>query len=132
MRIARDMDLPVQIHTGHMGGARNDIVKANAAGLTSMLGMHREVRFDLFHANWPYDGEALYLAKNYPNVTIDFCWTNIVDPIYSQRMFMQALSSVPHGKIHGYGPDFGGFAEHFWAHASIARDNIAIALFIHG
>jgi uncharacterized protein len=128
LRMARDMDLPVQIHTGHMAGIRNDIVKTNAAGLTRVLELHREVRFDLFHANWPYSGEILYLCKNYPNVAIDFCWANIIDPIYCQAMFKQAISSVPHGKIHGYGSDFGGCADRAWAHAQIARDNIAIAL----
>ena len=30
MRMARDLDLPVQIHTGHMAGIRNDIAKTNA------------------------------------------------------------------------------------------------------
>jgi len=128
MRMAREMDLPVQIHTGHMAGIRNDIVKTNAAGLTRVLELHQDVRFDLFHANWPYGGELLFLAKNYPNVTIDFCWANIIDPIYCQNLFKQALSSVPHSKIHGYGSDFGGHADRAWAHASIARDNIAIAL----
>ena len=128
LRMARDMDLPVQIHTGHMAGIRNDIAKTNAVGLTSVLELHRDVRFDLFHANWPYSGEILFLAKNYPNVTIDFCWANIIDPVYCQNMFKQALSSVPHGKIHGYGSDFRGNSDRAWAHASIARDNIAIAL----
>jgi len=128
LRMARDMDLPVQIHTGHMAGQRNDIVKANAVHLTSILELHRDVRFDLFHANWPYAGELLFLAKNYPNVHIDFCWANIIDPVYCQNLFKQALSCVPHGKIHGYGSDFDGRADRAWAHASIARDNIAIAL----
>ncbi|HIJ74535.1 MAG TPA: hypothetical protein HPP83_10585, partial [Candidatus Hydrogenedentes bacterium] len=35
---------------------------------------------------------------------------------------------VPHGKIHGYGSDYGGCVDRAWAHASIARDNVAIAL----
>lgn len=128
MRMARDLDLPVQIHTGHMAGIRNDIVKTNAVKLTRLIELHRDVRFDLFHANWPYSGELLYLAKNFPNVHIDFCWANIIDPVYCQRLFQQALSSVPHSKIHGYGSDFGGQPDHAWAHARIARDNIAIAL----
>ena len=127
MRLARDLDLPVQIHTGHMAGIRNDIAKTNAVALTSVLELHRDVRFDLFHANWPYSGELLYLAKNYPNVAIDFCWANIIDPIYCQNMFKQALSCVPHGKIHAYGSDL-TTPDRAWAHASIARDNIAIAL----
>lgn len=128
MRMARDLDLPVQIHTGHLAGIRNDITQANAIGFRGVLELHPDVRFDLFHANWPYSAELLFLAKNYPNVTIDFCWANIIDPIYCQNMFKQALSSVPHGKIHGYGSDYGGQADRVWAHASIARENIAIAL----
>ena len=128
MRMARDLDLPVQIHTGHMAGIRNDIIKTNAIGLTSLIELHRETRFDLFHANWPYAAELLYLGKNYPNVTLDFCWANIIDPIYCQNLFKQILSSVPHGKVHGYGSDYFGLAERAWAHADIARDNIAIAL----
>jgi predicted TIM-barrel fold metal-dependent hydrolase len=128
MRMARDMDLPVQIHTGHMAVICNDIVKTNAIGLTRVLELHRETRFDLFHANWPYSGELIYLAKNFPNVAFDFCWANIIDPVYCQNMFKQALSAVPHAKIHGYGSDFLGLPECAWAHARIARDNIAIAL----
>jgi hypothetical protein len=128
MRMARDLDLPVQIHTGHMAGIRNDIAKTNAVLLTRVIEMHKDVRFDLFHANWPYGGELMYMGKNYPNVSLDFCWTNIIDPVYSQNLFKQAISSVPHGKIHGYGSDFGGSVERAWAHANIARDNVAIAL----
>jgi hypothetical protein len=129
MRMARDLDLPVQIHTGHMAGIWNDIVKTNAIGLSGLLELHRETRFDLFHANWPYSGELLYLGKNYPNVAIDFCWANMVDPIYCQQMFQQAISCMPHAKIHGYGSDLSGDTLcSAWAHAGLARDNIAIAL----
>ncbi len=128
LRMIRDFDLPLQVHTGHMAGNYNDIYKTNAVFLNKVIELHKEVRFDLFHANWPYSGELLFLAKNHPNVTIDFCWANIIDPVYCQNMFRQILSSVPHGKVHGYGSDFGGCAEFAWAHASMARDNIAIAL----
>ena len=128
MRIARDMELPVQLHTGHLAGGWNDIRKANAALFANTLELHRDVQFDMLHANWPYDGELLFLAKSFPNVTINFSWTHIIDPLYCQNMLKQTLSAVPHGKIHGYGSDFGGNAEMAWAHASIARDNIAIAL----
>ena len=129
MRCARDLDLPVQIHTGQMGGSYNEVAKANAAGLRSVLELHRDVRFDLFHANWPYSGDILFLAKNYPNVRLDFCWANIIDPVYCRRLFEQALSVLPHTKVHAFGSDFGGLlVEHGWAHASIARDNAAIAL----
>ncbi len=128
LRMIRDFDLPLQVHTGHMAGNYNDIYKTNAVFLNKVIELHKDVRFDLFHANWPYSGELLFLAKNHPNVTIDFCWANIIDPVYCQNLFKQILSSVPHGKVHGFGSDFGGCAEFAWAHAAIARDNIAIAL----
>jgi len=129
MRMARDLELPVQIHTGHMAGIRNEITKTNAVLLTSLIELHRDTRFDLFHANWPYSGELLFLGKNYPNVALDFCWTNMVDPIYAQQMFQQAISSMPHAKIHGYGSDLNGDTLcSAWGHADLARDNIAIAL----
>ena len=136
MRMARDLDLPVQIHTGLLAGLYGDITNANAVHLANFLMLHGDVQFDLFHANWPYSGEILFLTKVHPNVALNFCWTNIIDPIYSQNLFRQALSSVPHHKIHGYGSDFGGFGyppgggyvDRAWAHAQIARENIAIAL----
>lgn len=129
LRAARDMDLPVQIHTGHMAGIRNDVRKANAALLTPVLELHRDTRFDLFHANWPYSGDVLFLVKNFPNVAIDFCWANMVDPIYTQNLFKQAISSVPHAKIHGYGSDLSGEAlSSVWGHADLARENVAVAL----
>ncbi|MFW6262219.1 MAG: amidohydrolase family protein, partial [Spirochaetota bacterium] len=129
MRIAREMDLPVQLHTGHMAGTWNDVAKANAANLRTLLEVHRDVRFDLFHANWPYAGDLLFLAKNYPNVSIDFCWAHQVDPVYSQRMLVQSVASVPYTKIHGFGSDVGGDLPHLtWAYAKLARDGIASAL----
>jgi hypothetical protein len=129
MRMARDLDLPVQIHTGHMAGVRNEITKTNAVLLTSLIELHRDTRFDLFHANWPYSGELLFLGKNYDNVALDFCWTNMVDPIYTQQMFQQAISSMPHAKIHGFGSDLNGDTlTSAWGHADLARDNIAMAL----
>ena len=128
LRMAAEMDLPVQVHTGHMAGIRNEITKTNAALLTRVLDLHRDVRFDLFHANWPFGDELMFLGKNYPNVTVDFCWANIIDPLWCRRLFQRALSCMPHGKVHGYGSDFGGHADRAWAHAAIARDNIAAAL----
>jgi predicted TIM-barrel fold metal-dependent hydrolase len=128
MRMALEMDLPVQLHTGHMAGIWNDIRKARAIHLLPILELHKEVRFDLFHLNWPYDGDILYLGKNFPNVAIDFCWAHIIDPVYAQRIIPQILGTIPHSKIHGYGSDHGGNLERSWAHSQIARDNLAIGL----
>ena len=127
MRICRDLDLPVQIHTGHMAGIRNDVAKTNAAHFRSVLELHRDVRFDLFHGNWPYAGDWLFLGKNYPNVSLDCCWLHIIDARYARRVLADSITAVPHCKIHGFGGDYGQL-EYACGHLVIARDNIAAAL----
>ncbi len=127
-RCARDLDLPVQLHTGHMAGIRNDIAKTNAVHLTNVLELHQGVTFDLFHGNWPYLGEWLFLGKNYPNVTLDFCWLHIIDPDYAIEAMVRGVQTLPHTKIHGFGGDYGDVPEYAAAHLRIARENIAAAM----
>lgn len=128
MRFARELDLPVQIHTGHMAGNYNRVDKANAAGLANVFELHRDVHFDLFHGNWPYMGDLLFLGKNYPNVSLDLCWLHIVDPAYAIELMERAVLTLPHTKIHAFGGDFGDVPEFSAAHLQIARQNIAAAL----
>jgi hypothetical protein len=128
MRFARELELPVQIHTGHMAGNYNRVDKTNAASLASVLELHREVKFDLFHGNWPYLGDLLFLGKNYPNVSLDLCWLHIIDPLYAIELMERAVLTLPHTKVHAFGGDYGDVPEFSAAHLQVARQNIAAAL----
>jgi hypothetical protein len=128
MRLAGDLDLPVQIHTGHMAGIYNRVDKANAVHLSGLLELHQKVRFDLFHGNWPYLGDLLFLGKNYPNVSLNCCWLHIIDPLYARQLLERAVLTLPHTKIHGFGGDYGDVPEFVAGHLQIARENIAAAL----
>ncbi len=128
MRFARELDLPVQLHTGHMAQIRNRVDKTNAAHLAPVLELHSEVQFDLFHGNWPYMGDLLFLGKNYPNVNLDMCWVNMIDPLYAQELLKRAVMTVPHAKIFGFGGDYFAAPEFSVAHLQIAREVIASAL----
>lgn len=128
MEIARELDMTVQLHTGHMAGIRNDIVKTNAVQLIPLLELHRDVRFDLFHGNWPYLGEYLYLGKNYPNVHLNLCWLPIIDPVYAKNLLSEGLTALPHSKFHAFGGDYFDSILHAAAHLSIARNVVAAAL----
>jgi predicted TIM-barrel fold metal-dependent hydrolase len=128
MRFARELDLPVQIHTGHMAGIRNRVDKANAAKFAAVLELHTRVQFDLFHGNWPYMGDLLFLAKNYPNASINLCWVHMLDPIYSQELLNRAIMTVPHSKIHGFGGDYKLFPEYTTSHLALAHEVISAAL----
>jgi predicted TIM-barrel fold metal-dependent hydrolase len=127
MRFARDLDMPVQVHTGHMAGNWNRVNKTNASLFSRVLELHKEVKFDLFHGNWPYMGDLLFLGKNYPNVYLDLCWVNIIDPLYSIELIKRAVLTVPHSKINGFGGDY-GVPEVISVHLSLAQRNIAYAL----
>ena len=128
MEFARELDMPVQIHTGHMAGIRNRVDKTNASNLATVLEVHRDVRFDLFHGNWPYLGDLLFLGKNYPNVSLDCCWLHIIDPDYAVELLERSTLTLPHSKVHGFGGDYGDVPEFVAGHLTIARENIAIAL----
>jgi predicted TIM-barrel fold metal-dependent hydrolase len=128
MRFARELRLPVQLHTGHLANIRNRVSQANAAHLASVLELHSEVQFDLFHGNWPYMGDLLFLAKNYPNVSLDLCWVNMIDPLYAQELLKRAVMTVPHTKVFGFGGDYFTAPEFSVAHLSLAREVIASAL----
>lgn len=125
--MASEFNLPVQIHTGHVHGQGNDIRNANAINLVNVLELHPDVQFDLFHGNWPYMGELLFLAKNYPNVWINLCWVQIIDPLYSIELMKRALVTVPHSKIIAFGGDT-RCPELAVGYLDITLDNLAYAL----
>jgi uncharacterized protein len=127
MRLAAKYELPVQIHTGHMAGIRNSIEKTNAANLTPILELHQDVRFDLFHGNWPYMDEYLFLGKNYPNVWLNLCWVQSIDPVYCIELMKRVIVTVPHTKLLAFGADTGQI-EWVVGYLTIARDNVACAL----
>ena len=128
MRFARELDFPVQIHTGHMAGSFNRVAKANVRLFVPVLELHRDVKFDLFHGNWPYTGDLLFVAKNYPNVALNLTWLYLIDPLYAQRLLERAVMTVPHSKIHGFGGDHLDMPERALAHLKLAKHVIAAAL----
>ena len=127
MRTAAKYGVPVQIHTGNMAGIRNEIAKTNAAHLIPTLELHSDVNFDLFHGNWPYMDEYLFIGKNYPNAYLNLCWVQSIDPLYCVEFMKRAVMTVPHGKIFAFGGDT-GMIEWVAGYLSLARDNVACAL----
>lgn len=127
MRFARELEMPVQIHTGHMAGTYNRVDRANAQLFANVLELHQQVRFDLFHGNWPYDDDILFLTKNYPNVRLDLCWLYIIDPLKAVEMIKRVIVTAPHSKVHAFGGDFQDHPEFSIASLKIAHEAIAAA-----
>ncbi|MCL2707708.1 MAG: amidohydrolase [Defluviitaleaceae bacterium] len=129
MRKAAEYNLPVQVHAGYLAAdnPRNIITDANAVNLTKTVELHKDVSFSLFHGNWPYMGEFLYMGKNYPNVHLDLCFTQNMDPPYCVELMKRAVMTVPHYKLHAFGGDMGR-VDFVTAYLGLARDNVACAL----
>jgi len=119
--------LPFQIHTGLQEGTGNYIYHSDPALLSNLFMEYRNVRFDLFHIGYPYQQTLSALAKNFPNVFIDFAWANIISPEASIRAMIEYLDAVPANKISGFGGDY-AFIDGVAGHARIARENVAKAL----
>ncbi len=102
---AADDGLPVQIHTGYLAGNWGSLAGTKALHLLPLFDKYRSVRFDLFHASWPWASELGAIAKNYPNVWADLCWAWAMNPAESERALSEWLDGVPMNKIFGYGAD---------------------------
>lgn len=119
--------VPVQIHTGLHAGNGNFIANSNPTHLTNLFFLYPQVRFDLFHMSYPYQGELSVLAKIFPNVHADFCWAHIISPGATRQALHEFLETVPANKIFGFGGDY-RYPELTYAHAKMARRNIAQVL----
>jgi hypothetical protein len=127
MGLAEAYRVPVQIHTGLHAGNGNFIANSNPTHLTNLFFLYPQVRFDLFHMSYPYQGELSVLAKLFPNVYADFCWAHIISPSATRRTLHEFLETVPANKIFGFGGDY-RYPELSYAHAKMARRNIAQVL----
>jgi len=95
----------VQIHTGYLAGDWGPLDGTNASRLIPVFDKYRRVRFDVFHASWPWTSELGATEKNYPNVYPDLCWAWTMNPAQSERALSEWLDAVPFNKIFGYGAD---------------------------
>ena len=122
-----EFDLPIQIHTGLLAGNGNTLTNSKPTHLTNLFMEYPEVEFILFHGGYPYGGELGALAKNFPNVFIDMCWTYVISPSYSERYLHEWIETVPANKIMAFGGDY-SLVEAVYAHSVMARQIVSNVL----
>ncbi|HTX55371.1 MAG TPA: amidohydrolase family protein [Candidatus Baltobacteraceae bacterium] len=127
IRAAIERDLPIQIHTGLQEGNENLLTNSNPTLLTNLFIEYREAQFDIFHGAYPYMGELLALAKNFPNVYLDLCWLYIISPSAGARMLHEAIETLPANKIFAFGGDF-IIPEGSYGHSVMARSVVSRVL----
>ena len=124
---ARMFNLPVQIHTGYLAGTGQDIRQGDPRPLVPVFQTYRDIRFDIFHAGWPWTSFLGAVGKEFPNVWLDLCWMWAMNPIQAERTLDEWLSAVPSNKLFAFGADIQSpFAE--MGYALQARQGIAHVL----
>jgi predicted TIM-barrel fold metal-dependent hydrolase len=122
--------LPYKFHTGMTSGCNSTLyytVRDHAADCAYLCTEHPETNFVFMHMFYPYQHEALALAKQYPNAYIDMCWSWMLNPEAAVQFIKQAITSVPIHKILVFGGDV-SYIELLPGHVDIARQGIAKAL----
>jgi len=127
IRCALEYGLPIQVHTGLQEGVGNVLSNAQPLHLVDLFLEYPGVRFDLFHAGYPYGGEVACLAKNFPNVWADLCWVWVISPVAGRRILHEWIETIPSNKILGFGGDY-RFVEGTYAHSRMAREGVAQVL----
>jgi uncharacterized protein len=127
LQAALDHDMTVIFHTGLQAGGANLLADTNPTLLNNLFMEYRSLRFDLFHAGYPYVRECGVMAKYFPNVWADLAWVHIISAEGTRQFLLDWLDLVPANKILGFGGDTGD-VELVYGHLWIARRNLAAVL----
>jgi predicted TIM-barrel fold metal-dependent hydrolase len=130
LREAVQYKLPIKLHTGYYAGyGRMPLkrVSRNLKDLCPVLMAHPDAEFVIMHIAYPYQDEAIALAKHYRNVTIDLCWAWIINPRASVRFVKEFLMAAPSSKLLTFGGDYVP-VEMVPGHAAMARQGLTQAL----
>jgi hypothetical protein len=130
LRKARDYDLPVKLHTGYYAGVGRmplSRLMHNGADVSELLIRYPDVRFVIMHITYPFQDEAIALAKHFPNAFVDLCWAWIINPLACVRFLKEFLVTAPANKLLTFGGDYAP-VEVVPGHAWIARRGITQAL----
>jgi predicted TIM-barrel fold metal-dependent hydrolase len=122
--------LPYKFHTGMTSGCNSTLyytVRDHAADCAYLCTEHPDAKFVFMHMFYPYQHEALALAKQYPNAYIDMCWSWMLNPEAAVKFLKEAVTSLPLHKILLFGGDV-SYIELLPGHADVARQGIARAL----
>jgi hypothetical protein len=99
--------LGLQVHTGHLAGTSRLQSNIRTMDMVPFILRYPRVRFDLFHAGWPYTEEHAVIGKELPNVWLNLCWAWTMNPVTMDDTLDRWLACVPHTKIFAYGGDTG-------------------------
>ena len=124
--LAQEMGLVFQIHTGVQGNWGN-VPDSDPLLLIPLISAFKNVKFDLFHAGYPYSRMLGMLGKHYANVWLNMAWMYVISMAASRRVLEEWIDLVPGYQLLGFGSDV-NFPEMIHGHLAMARACVADVL----
>jgi len=124
--LAQDLGLVFQIHTGVQSNW-GYIPDSDPLHLLPLLRAYPKVRFDLFHAGYPYSRMMGMLGKHYPNVWLNMAWMYVISMEGSRQTLSEWVDLVPGYRLLGFGSDV-RLPELIYGHLVMARACVADVL----
>jgi predicted TIM-barrel fold metal-dependent hydrolase len=121
--MAQEMGLVFQIHTGVQGNY-GWVPDSNPLHLLPLIKKYPKVKFDLFHAGYPYIREIGMLAKHWPNVYLNMAWMYVISMEASRQGLSEWIDLVPGSRLLAFGSDV-GWPEMIYSHLIMARSCLA-------
>jgi len=121
-----EMGQVFQIHTGVQGNWGH-VPDSDPLLLLPLVHAFRQVKFDLFHAGYPYSRELGMMAKHSPNVWLNMAWMYVITMEGSRQTLNEWIDLVPGDRLLGFGSDV-GWPEFIYGHLVMARSCIADVL----
>jgi predicted TIM-barrel fold metal-dependent hydrolase len=118
-------DLTVAVHAG----VWDDFRRLDPRHNIPLVLRHPHTRFDLYHMGMPWVRDTIFMAGNWHNVYVNWCWSHIVSWYMAQAVIPEFADYVPASKIVAFGGDYSSPAvEKVYGHLSMAKENVAAGL----
>jgi predicted TIM-barrel fold metal-dependent hydrolase len=124
LKAAAELDMTVAVHAGVWG----DFRRMDPKNFIPEIERHPSLRIDLFHLGMPMVRDAVMVGKNFPNVSLNLCWSHVVSQRMARHGLDEALDLVPINKIIAFGADYRVVVEKAVGHLIMARENVAAVL----
>jgi len=121
IEVAGELDMVVAVHAG----VWDDFRSLDCKYMLTLAPAHPRVNFDLYHLGMPSVRDAIVVAKNFPNVFLNLCWTHILSQAQTQSGIDELLDQVPINKVLAFGGDYARPVEKVVGHLHMAREDFA-------
>jgi len=124
-KLCAEWDWPV---SAHGGGNYMDFRKFDTRKLIDIIMRHPETRFDLFHLGIPFPLDFIFIAKSFPNITLNLVWAQALSEWVTRDCINQILDAVPINKVIAFGSDAREHIEIAYGYLTMMRELMAEAL----